>query len=48
MGNSAEVNLKAYTQATDQALRDGVERISERIVQYWFSFEWNGELGRYG
>ena len=34
MGNSAEVNLKAYTQATDQALRDGVEHISERIVQY--------------
>jgi hypothetical protein len=34
MGNSAEVNLRAYTQATDEGLCAGVERVSARIVQY--------------
>ena len=34
MGNSAEVNLRSYTQASNEALRSDVERVSARIVQY--------------
>ena len=41
-----EVNLKAYTQATDQALWDGVERISECEMFSIVQVEWTRELGR--
>jgi integrase len=34
MGNSAEVNHRVYTQTRDEGLRQGVERVSARIVQY--------------